>query len=138
MVADWLQENLSLREETYEMCYNSGCRLIGEGAYGLALEKLKKAEGTSSLPMRRCLWYSMLMIINLINNLIKLIKYLYIWCYYCKWLHLSLFDSSIVLLILVFLLIQKCAGWHLLKIQMLPRMTSALSCPSSGWLKFNY
>lgn len=43
----WNQEDvddLGLSEDTYELCYNNACCLIGKEDYSAALEKLKKAE----------------------------------------------------------------------------------------------
>jgi len=37
-------ENVSLKEDTYELCYNAGCALIGRCQYSEALNKLKCAE----------------------------------------------------------------------------------------------
>jgi len=39
------QESVSLREDTYELCYNTACLLIGREEYEGALEKLQQAEG---------------------------------------------------------------------------------------------
>jgi len=39
------QESVSLREDTYELCYNTACLLIGREEYEEALEKLQRAEG---------------------------------------------------------------------------------------------
>jgi len=39
------QENVSLREDTYEVCYNTACLLIGREEYEQALDKLQHAEG---------------------------------------------------------------------------------------------
>ena len=37
-----------MREDTYELCYNSACLLLGKGLYEEAEKKLKKAEGECS------------------------------------------------------------------------------------------
>ena len=39
------QDDLGLREDTYELCYNSACLLLGENDIEAAESKLKKAEG---------------------------------------------------------------------------------------------
>lgn len=45
-----LQDNLGLKEDTYELSYNSACALIGQQQYSAALEKLKQAEGCEYNP----------------------------------------------------------------------------------------
>lgn len=42
-----LKENPGLEENSYELCYNMACYLIGREDYKGAEQKLKKAEGTS-------------------------------------------------------------------------------------------
>lgn len=39
------QEDLSLPESTYELCYNTACALIGQGQLTEAFNKLRQAEG---------------------------------------------------------------------------------------------
>lgn len=39
------QEDISLREDTYELCYNAACVLIGREEYQEAFDKLQQAEG---------------------------------------------------------------------------------------------
>ena len=40
-----LQEDAGMREDTYELCYNAACLLLGKGLYEEAEGKLKRAEG---------------------------------------------------------------------------------------------
>ena len=44
-VLPFYQDELGLREDTYELCYNSACLSLGENDIEAAEEKLKKAEG---------------------------------------------------------------------------------------------
>lgn len=39
------QDELGLREDTYELCYNAACLSLGENDIEAAEAKLKKAEG---------------------------------------------------------------------------------------------
>ena len=44
-ICSHVQEEIGLQENTYELCYNNACYLIGKGKLQPALQKLKKAEG---------------------------------------------------------------------------------------------
>jgi len=39
------QDDVTLREDTHELCYNAACMLIGHEQYKEALDKLQQAEG---------------------------------------------------------------------------------------------
>ena len=43
-IAFLLQDEFGLNEDTYEVCYNSACFLLGKGLYQEAVDKLKEAE----------------------------------------------------------------------------------------------
>jgi hypothetical protein len=47
-----LKDDPGLEENSYELCYNKACSLIGEGDYKGAEQKLKKAEGNVTLQIR--------------------------------------------------------------------------------------
>jgi len=56
-VVELSQENVSLREDTYELCYNAACLLIGREEYKEALDKLQQAEGLVNLVYLSCMFY---------------------------------------------------------------------------------
>ena len=44
-----MQDDPGLREDTYELCYNSACLSLGQSDVEVAQQKLKKAEGKLTL-----------------------------------------------------------------------------------------
>lgn len=48
------QENPGLREDTYELCYNSACLSLGQNDVEVAQQKLKKAEGNQLALLFSC------------------------------------------------------------------------------------
>ena len=49
-----MQDDPGLREDTYELCYNSACLSLGQSDVEVAQQKLRKAEGKLSTLSSSC------------------------------------------------------------------------------------
>ena len=51
------KDDPGLRDDTYELCYNSACLSLGQNEVGAAQTKLKKAEGVKAIYVKDlCCW----------------------------------------------------------------------------------